>query len=171
MKPIIAYLYPTPQQLAEARRQRNVAVIGIDPAWSYAHRAEFSQKILDAVQDELVRSDFAEPFVWVTHKGESLLVENMATPHIFYSLRMVWNHTVPPVFRVTDGGGEFNRYRDVPHWTDEYKRQALEAFTRELENRNDADCAVYSGEPLDGDLLEQWNDIKANARVILALGL
>lgn len=34
-------------------------------------------------------------YFWITQKGESVHPTNMNTWHLFNSLRMIWNHTVP----------------------------------------------------------------------------
>lgn len=102
-----------------------------------------------------------DEFVYRSHNGKQYNVTDMATPHLFYSLRMIFNHTVPPAFRVLRPGEQMRRYLDVPFWTDEYRRNAVEAFVAELENRDD----------LDEDLAAQYADMQANTRVILALGL
>jgi hypothetical protein len=100
-------------------------------------------------------------FIWRTHTGQSRYVSDMASPHIFYALRMIFNHSVPPAFRVLRPGETMNRYPDVPNWTPEYRQTAISAFTRELCSRDD----------LEPELQAQFDDMKANTQLILALGL
>jgi len=102
------------------------------------------------------------PFVWVTHKNEELYPQSMATPHLFYALRMVFNHVVPPVFRVLGPlERDMKRYDDVKNWSTEYKTRAVEELSKELDTRDD----------LDRDLRRQYDDLKLNARTIVALGI
>lgn len=105
--------------------------------------------------------DVPDEFVWVSHNGSRRPISEMASPHIFYSLRMIFNHSVPPAFRVLRPGETMNRYSDVPHWTPAYRQAAVNAFTRELCSRDD----------LEPELQAQFDDMKANTQLILALGL
>lgn len=101
-------------------------------------------------------------FVWVSHKGVRYQLDNMAAPHVFYALRMVWNHTVPPAFRV----GEFKRYRDVPGWSAKYRREAINQLSAELDQRKHK--SIRDG-GLELEHKDQFADIKANA-AYLSLG-
>lgn len=106
--------------------------------------------------------DAEHDFIWHTHKGEALYPDEMATPHLFYSLRMVFNHVVPPVFRVLGPlERDMKRYNDVRNWSDEYKTAAITELSRELDTRND----------LDPELQHQYDDIKLNAALVVALGI
>lgn len=71
-------------------------------------------------------------FVWLTHDGERKLPQQMATPHLFYALRMIWNHSVPEFFRIPGT----TRYPDVPHWSKEYRLQAIDILEQELLSRD-----------------------------------
>src|SRR5437762_14379094 len=57
----------------------------------------------------------------------------MATEHLFYTLRMLYNHSVPPVFRV----GQFKRHPNVFKWPLDYKTQAGQAMRAAFNKRND----------------------------------
>ena len=39
-------------------------------------------------------------FVWVTQDGGRLTPAQMKTPHLFYTLRMIFNHTAPPCYQI-----------------------------------------------------------------------
>lgn len=145
---LTAYLYPTPVQLAEQKRQCNLD--------AFRNESALCRLPSDSVFDQLIE-DLINEFVWVTHKGGRHRVSDMATPHLFYSLRMVFNHSVPPVFRI----GKLKRYDDVSDWSPTYRAEAIAALAKELETRDD----------LDTDLAAEFEDMKANTRVILALGL
>lgn len=75
------------------------------------------------------------PFIWETDKNEMVKPKDMATPHLFYTLRMIFNHSMPPLARV----GDFNRRRNVPHWPLEYRLQAGNAMAEELRTRKDVE--------------------------------
>ncbi len=77
-------------------------------------------------------------FTWYTHSGEALPPEDMATPHLFYALRMVWNHSVPTMLKVGDGPA----YPDVPRWSADYRRDAINALSYELAQRDGDELAV-----------------------------
>lgn len=105
--------------------------------------------------------DAPDEFVWASHNGSRFHLSDMATKHVFYALRMIYNHTVAPVFRVLRPGETMKYYPDVPYWDADYRRRAVDAFVAELAERDD----------LDEDLARQYGDMQANTRVILALGL
>lgn len=206
MKQIVAYLYPTPDQLDKhleklaAQNQRDPFATFLDSIFNPASHlspdehnpivaaAEAEEEM--TLAERTVRDVLAETlgipaaailvkrrnatekdvfipespcgdFIWRTHTGQRRYVSDMASPHIFYAMRMIFNHSVPPAFRVLRPGETMNRYPDVPHWTPEYRQAAINAFNRELEERDD----------LDKELDDQWDDMKANTAVILALGI
>lgn len=78
------------------------------------------------------------PFIWITRKGEVQYVDEMATPHIFYALRMLFNHAVPPAFRI----GDFKRYPELEEWSNDYKLDAQKAFLTELKLRDDLESEL-----------------------------
>lgn len=178
--PIVAYLYPNPSQLEAIKADRKAAAIREEAdkvLRNYALQDALSTFFLDTFLDDSSLDEPVSfevpldepiqvkrpdgPFIWITHKGAALLPSEMATPHLFYSLRMIFNHSVPPVFRVVGAGEEMKRYRDVPHWNADYRTEALTQLTAELDSRDD----------LDETLRDQLADIKSNCAVILALGL
>lgn len=98
-----------------------------------------------------------ERFVWKTHKGQLLWLSEMATSHIFFAFRMVFNNSVPPCFRV----GDYKPYSDISTWSVEYREQALRKMGEALAERRD----------LEKNQRAELNDIVLNTRVILALGI
>lgn len=70
--------------------------------------------------------------VWTTQDGDRIPVSKMRTTHLFYALRMIWNHTVPVAMKLP--GGE---YRGPESWSVENRRKAVVAFLAELNRRND----------------------------------
>lgn len=88
-------------------------------------------RIPDVIPTEFRRQP--QPFIWVTHNGRSCLPSQMATPHLFHAIRMIFNHSVPAYYRIPG----VKHYADVPHWNREYKIQALNELQKELESRKD----------------------------------
>lgn len=97
-------------------------------------------------------------FVWYTHTNEAMDVEDMATPHVFYALRMVWNHSVPQVLKVGDGPN----YPDVRRWCETYRRAAIDTLANELSQREDE---------LSPELRMELFEMVQKTVVILQLGL
>lgn len=94
----------------------------------YASRSESIRAIVDRYS-----GPGRGEFVWWTHDNEAMSPEDMATPHIFYALRMVWNHSVPLTLKVGDGPN----YPDVRRWCVEYRKAAIETLSNELAQRDD----------------------------------
>ena len=94
-------------------------------------------------------------FRWTTHDGKEFRPRDMATTHLFNSIKMLYNNTVPPAFRV----GEFRRWADVATWDPEYLQEALKQLTAEFESRGD-----------NGDHMELYREMGSNARFMLGQG-
>lgn len=174
--PIVAILYPTKAELDAARELRR----NPKRVLTMADLEEIHNLLFDSAE-HLSDTDVGElsqevaprygslegafntdgDFLWVTHKGDVYLLADMATPHLFYSLRMLYNHSVPPVFRVVGPGEKMKRYNDVPDWDAEYRTVALRELATELNKRDD----------LDDELQQQYDDIIGNSRVLVALGI
>lgn len=121
-----------------------------------------TNKVLEECYQELQKS---AGFVWRTHKGVDMRPCDMATPHLFYSLRMIWNNVVPPAFRV----GKFKRYNDVGEWTDVYLEQATNALLTELLTREDEVDEVVSDSPTGETIHEQLCDLVMNCGALWTL--
>jgi hypothetical protein len=172
--PIVAILYPTKAELDKARADRMLRRTHvITPQQLQDLINESGEHLSDIDISDLANEvaprygslqgayNYDGDFLWVTHKGDVYLLADMATPHLFYSLRMLYNHSVPPVFRVVGPGESMKRYNDVPDWDAEYRTTALRELAHELNKRDD----------LDDSLQQQYDDIIANSRVIVALGI
>lgn len=94
-------------------------------------------------------------FIWLDHRGKKHLPQQMATPHLFYAIRMVWNHSVPTYFKIP---GVLHR-SDVPHWSKAYRIQALEVLGAELFSRD------YKKE-LSADQLQQVSYMEMATRIL-----
>lgn len=74
-----------------------------------------------------------EPFKWRTKQGEFMLTRDMRTTHVFFALRMIWNHTVPEELQITP----FIHYTFGEFYTPEYMCIAVSALLQELATRTD----------------------------------
>ncbi len=97
-------------------------------------------------------------FVWETDDGDLLFLSEMATRHLFFALRMLFNHSVPPAFRI----GTFKRHDRVFGWPADYREQAIRLIFHELTEHR---------EELDSDVQAELDDIQRNAAAIVALGI
>lgn len=72
-------------------------------------------------------------FRWRMNGGELRPPGAMATTHLFYTLRMIWNNCAPASARV----GKVKLYDFGPSYTTDYMRQAVRALSLELGGRHD----------------------------------
>lgn len=73
------------------------------------------------------------PFRWREHGGTFRDPRDMATRHLFFVIRMIWNHSVPESLQLQP----FKRYDFDEFYTPEYMRKAVLAIGRELATRKD----------------------------------
>lgn len=85
--------------------------------------------------DNRNESQVTEPFVWRTRHGEAVAISDMTTKHLFFTFRMVWNHSAPEAWRLRP----YRRYIFGPAYTPEYVAEAVGLIWRELATRNDLD--------------------------------
>lgn len=76
-------------------------------------------------------------FRWQTMDGQILTPPEMETTHLFYVIRMVYNHTVPPALRLPGG-----HWKEAEEWTPETKRRILIEMIKELAKRDDLPFAL-----------------------------
>lgn len=79
-----------------------------------------------------------DPFIWRAADGTRHTPATMTTTHLFWSLRMVWNHTMPAARAFEP----YRRWSDVATWPTETRREAADAFARELARRKPDDLTV-----------------------------
>jgi hypothetical protein len=77
-------------------------------------------------------ADLTEGFKWRDGSGQMHAPGGMETRHLFYTLRMIWNNTMPATARLPG-----NLYRFPPHYTTAYMRDAIKALSQELVTRQD----------------------------------
>jgi len=70
-------------------------------------------------------------FKWRDRTGKFHDVTEMATKHLFHTLLMIWNHSVPQHLRIEP----YIRYRFDEFYNAEYITQAMRALSRELRKR------------------------------------
>lgn len=81
------------------------------------------------------RQDMANGWTWRVKDGkEQLHPCNMVTRHLFFTLRMIWNHAMPAEARV---GDNIQLYSFGPAYTEEYMRHAIAHIGTELLTRTD----------------------------------
>lgn len=119
--------------------------------------SDFSTGEMRAALDRYFWPDGGK-FYWYTHDDEMMEVQDMATPNIFYALRMVWNHSVPRVWRV----GNYKPYSDVSKWSEEYRKAAINTLAAELATRED---------DLNEDCRQQLFEMVLKTIYILDLGI
>ena len=73
------------------------------------------------------------PFEWRDQKGVFHKVTEMETRHLFFTLRMVWNHSAPDDLKIEP----FKRYRFGDFYTPEYIVAAVRSISLELGTRED----------------------------------
>jgi len=83
-----------------------------------------------------IRDGLMEGWQWRTKDGVWLDPAKMATSHLFYTLRMIWNNTMPAVARV----GEVKLYVFGPTYTNEYLKRAVRQLAAELGTRADIEA-------------------------------
>ena len=68
---------------------------------------------------------------WKDRKHNFYYPKDMETSHLFNTLKMIWNHTMPVKV------GIYNAYTFPAFYTDAYMKQAIKHLTIELAKRND----------------------------------
>lgn len=79
-------------------------------------------------------------FRWRDRDSKLHRVSEMRTAHVFYVLRMIWNHSMPEEARTHN----YRRYRFDSSYTVEYMQEAARVMLAELERRDDLDPALTS---------------------------
>lgn len=82
----------------------------------------------------------AQRFRWRMRDGESIQPSQMRTTHLFYTLRMIWNNSVPEHARV----GRVKLYHFGPTYTTEYLREAVKSMGKELIGRDDLPASMLA---------------------------
>lgn len=72
-------------------------------------------------------------FKWRDRRGQFHYPKDMETRHLFFTVRMIWNHTVPDMYQIKP----FERYNFSSFYTSFYMGQAVRNILSELSTRND----------------------------------
>lgn len=81
----------------------------------------------------LHKQDLIESFKWKDKKGNFHSPKDMSTQHLFFTFRMIWNHTAPEDMRIEP----YQRYSFDDFYTAEYIADAIRAISSELSKRED----------------------------------
>lgn len=73
-------------------------------------------------------------WTWRERSGAHVRPTDMDSKHLFYTLRMIWNHSMPSCMEV---GRNVRRYVFGPFYTAEYMRAAVMHIGAELFSRDD----------------------------------
>jgi hypothetical protein len=74
-----------------------------------------------------------EGFMWRDRQGTFHKPENMTTQHVFFTLRMIWNHSAPLGMRIKP----YKQYNFGSFYTKDYMITAVYALAEELSTRTD----------------------------------
>lgn len=77
-------------------------------------------------------TEVAKPFVWLGRDGK-YEPEKMGTVHLFNTISMIWNHSMPVEFHTH----KFREYSFGPNHTNGYMMQAVRVMLPILLNRKD----------------------------------
>lgn len=80
-----------------------------------------------------MNNELKKAFIWKTQDGCDIELSKMTTQHLFFTLRMIWNHSAP----VEDRIEPYRRYYFSDYYTDEYVREGVRNMLIELSRRND----------------------------------
>lgn len=82
----------------------------------------------------------AKSFMWRMQGGERIYPKNMTTHHLFYTLKMIWNHTVPEHKQIKP----FKQYNiNWSFYTPEYLANAIRVLSAELGTRENIELYLH----------------------------
>lgn len=74
-----------------------------------------------------------DTFLWWDRHGKLHAPADMSTKHVFFTLRMIWNHSAPKNMQIRP----FKPYDFRPFYTKAYMIAAVYALVTELDKRDD----------------------------------
>lgn len=78
--------------------------------------------------------DSLTDFMWQDSAGRFYAPSQMSTHHLFYTIKMIWNHIVPPELQLKP----FKKYTlSPPRFTEKYCKIAVHKLYNELMSRDD----------------------------------
>lgn len=90
------------------------------------------------LMNDLIETTFYTPvpeFRWRDRFGNMIPVSELDTKHLFFTIRMIWNHSAPERMRIEP----YRQYTFGAHYTPEYMGQAVRAIAIELSHRTDTE--------------------------------
>ena len=114
------------------------------------------QALANPRQQEIAR------FIWIDRFNEPHNVGQMETRHLFYTVRMIWNHSAPVALRLFP----YKRYTFGARYTGSYMRDAVAAMVTELNRRHPIPVEYEQDLRVMCENLRAW---KANLYVIKEL--
>ena len=79
------------------------------------------------------KKEIKSHFKWRTRNNEFILPEEMETRHLFFTIRMIWNHSAPANLKLNP----YHKYRFNSFYTSSYMKEAVENMIKELKKRKD----------------------------------
>ena len=79
------------------------------------------------------RNKLKHKYMWRDTDGHFHDPKSMETRHVFFTLRMIWNHHAPLEARIEP----YRRYQFNPFYTTEYLSQSVKVLMTELSKRKD----------------------------------
>lgn len=90
---------------------------------------------------ELIKTP-SKTFRWKDSKDNFHIPAHMETRHLFMTLVLIWNHTMPEDARIFKSGNwTHNLYRLGPHYDMDYLAIAIGSLSQELFKREDLEDA------------------------------
>ncbi len=77
---------------------------------------------------------------WRTQDNELIPYSQMRTSHLFFALRMIWNHTAPVKWQVQGG-----RYYGPERWSLAVRQRKVKALVAELNRRKPLPIWILNG--------------------------
>ncbi len=79
------------------------------------------------------QTTLSNQYQWRDRKGNLYLPSEMETKHLFFTLLMIWNHSVPDIMRIKP----YQKYQFNKFYTEEYIRDSVRHIFKELTTRKD----------------------------------
>ncbi len=80
-----------------------------------------------------MKKEIKHKYMWRDKHCDFHDPKEMETRHVFFTLRMIWNHHAPLEARIEP----YKRYRFDPFYTNEYLSQSIKVLMTELATRKD----------------------------------
>lgn len=85
------------------------------------------------VLGEILTDDIVAGFRWKDRENNFYYIHEMITRHLFYTVRMVWNHSAPEHMKLTP----YHKYKFSKFYSQRYMRTAVQCMIGELKKRKD----------------------------------